>query len=94
MCMMAFFIIKKRPMEAMATCFILVVSTLFTVISYEEVYDLGKIGPTEEGNSEKVFNEDVFPKWKAEYEHPLVIGNVRRKANTLGIEVKTAHDWT
>jgi hypothetical protein len=42
-CMMAFFIIKKRPMEAMATCLILVFSTLFTVVSYEEVYDLSKI---------------------------------------------------
>ena len=32
-------------------------------------------------------------KWKNEYEHPLVIGSVRRKANTLGIEVKTVNDW-
>jgi hypothetical protein len=38
-------------------------------------------------------NEDAFKKWRAEYEHPLVIGNVRRKANTLGIEVKTVNDW-
>jgi len=41
-----------------------------------------------------VFNDDAFQKWKAEYEHPLVVGNVRRKANTLGIEVKTLNDWT
>lgn len=24
----------------------------------------------------------------------MVVGNVRRKANTLGIEVKTVNDWT
>ena len=43
LCMMGFFVIKKRPTEAMATCLILVVSIIFTVISYEEVYDLSKI---------------------------------------------------
>jgi hypothetical protein len=43
MCMMVFFMIKKRPEEAMITCLILVVSTLFVVISYEEVFDLSKI---------------------------------------------------
>lgn len=32
--------------------------------------------------------------FRAEYEHPLVIGNVRRKARTLGVEVKTVNDWT
>lgn len=93
MCMMAFFIVKKRPMEAMAICCILVVSAIFTAISYEEIYDLSKI---DEGNSgvEKIFNDDAFRKWKAEYQHPLVVGNIRRKANTLGIEVKTVNDWT
>ena len=30
---------------------------------------------------------------RAEYEHPLVIGNVRRKATTLGVEMKTVNDW-
>ena len=58
MCMMAFFIIKKRPMEAMTTCLVLVVSTLFTVISYEEVYDLSKIDEVNGGIG--VFNEDAF----------------------------------
>jgi len=56
--MMAFFIIKKRPMEAMTTCLVLVVSTLFTVISYEEVYDLSKIDEVNGGIG--VFNEDAF----------------------------------
>lgn len=58
MCMMAFFIIKKRPMEAMTTCLVLVFSTLFTVISYEEVYDLSKIDEVNGGIG--VFNEDAF----------------------------------
>ncbi len=93
MCMMAFFVIKNRPTEAMAICLIMVFSTLFTVISYEEVYDLAKIDPDSQGVSEKIFNDDAFQKWKNEYEHPLVVGSVSRKANTLGIEVKTVNDW-
>ena len=40
---MAFFTIKKKEMEAMIVCFILVISTLYAVGSYEEVYDLSKI---------------------------------------------------
>lgn len=35
----------------------------------------------------------IIYRFRTEYEHPLVIGNVRRKANTLGIEVKTVNDW-
>jgi hypothetical protein len=59
MCMMAFFVIKKRPTEALVICLILVFSTLFTVISYEEVYDLAKM-EKEFDKSEKIFNEDAF----------------------------------
>ncbi len=80
-------------MEAMTICLILVISVIYTVISYEEVYDLGKIDETSNNGAEKIFNEDAFKKWKNEYEHPLVVGNVRRKAGTLGIEVKTVNDW-
>lgn len=108
MCMMGFFIIKKRPTEAMATCLILVISIIFTVISYEEVYDLSKINLDIERSSKKFggggrakkenvnsggLSAEAFSKWKNEYEHPLVVGSVRRKANTLGIEVKTHNDW-
>jgi hypothetical protein len=91
---MAFFVINRRPTEAMVICLILVFSTLFTVISYEEVYDLGKLSKEGADGSDKAFNEDAFKKWKTEYEHPLVVGSVRRKANTLGVEVKTVNDWT
>ena len=59
MCMMAFFVIKNRPTEALVICLILVFSTLFTVISYEEVYDLTKM-EKEFDKSEKIFNEDAF----------------------------------
>ena len=41
--MIAFFYIKKRPIEACVVTLILVLSIFFTVISYEEVYDLNKI---------------------------------------------------
>jgi hypothetical protein len=30
---------------------------------------------------------------RSEYEHPLVVGNVRRKARTLGVEIKTVNEW-
>jgi hypothetical protein len=105
LCMMGFFVIKKRPTESMATCLILVISIIFTVISYEEVYDLSKINMDIERASKKNakamqengngggLTPEAFSKWKNEYEHPLVIGSVRRKANTLGIEVKTLNDW-
>ena len=62
MCMMAFFTIKKRPIEACVVTLILVISVFFTAISYEEVYDLSKID--EESEGDKVFNEDSFSKWK------------------------------
>jgi hypothetical protein len=47
--MMAFFVIKKRPEEAMVVTGILIISMLFTVISYEEVYDLSKIDDEKSG---------------------------------------------
>jgi hypothetical protein len=93
MCMMAFFYIKRRPTEAMVTLLIMVGSIMFTVVSYEEVYDLSKINDVNGKTDRQVFNDEAFQKWKNEYEHPLVVGSVRRKANTLGIEVKTVNDW-
>jgi hypothetical protein len=56
--MMAFFIIKKRPLEACVVTLILVISVFFTAISYEEVYDLSKIDDENEGD--RVFNDDSF----------------------------------
>jgi len=60
--MMAFFTIKKRDSEAMFICLIIVFSIIFTVISYEEVYDLSKI--ESETDQHRVFNEEAFMKWK------------------------------
>lgn len=64
MCMMAFFTIKKRDNEAMVICLILVVSIMFAVVSYEEIYDLSKIEIEREDNQEREFNEEAFIKWK------------------------------
>lgn len=55
--MMAFFSIKHRMVEAAAVTLILVVSVIFTVVSYEEVYDLSII---EEETEDKVFDKDAF----------------------------------
>ena len=60
--MAAFFTLKNKPYEASVVTLILVGSVVFTVISYEEVYDLSKID--EENKAERVFNDDAFQKWK------------------------------
>mmetsp|Transcript_31833 Transcript_31833/g.23555 ORF Transcript_31833/g.23555 Transcript_31833/m.23555 type:complete len:160 (-) Transcript_31833:139-618(-) len=90
-CMLTFFIIKKRPVEAMAVLTVMISSVFYIAITTEEVFDLSKIDESTEG--QKIFDNDAFTMWKSEYEHPLVVGNVRRKANTLGIEIKTINDW-
>lgn len=60
--MMGFFTIKNRPNEAIAVTLILVFCVMYTVISYEEVYDLSQID--EEASGERVFNNEAFEKWK------------------------------
>lgn len=57
--MMAFFTIKKRETEAMVICFIFVISIMFAVVSYEEVYDLTKIEPESDKREDRVFNEQA-----------------------------------
>lgn len=64
LCMMAFFTIKKRDSEAMVICIIFVISIIYAVISYEEVYDLAKIEEEREDKESRVFNEESFIKWK------------------------------
>lgn len=61
---MAFFTIKKRDSEAMVICIIFVISIIYAVISYEEVYDLAKIEEEREDKESRVFNEESFIKWK------------------------------
>ena len=56
--MMAFFIIKKKPVEAFTVMIIMVISVIFIVASYEEVFDLGKIDVETEGD--RIFNENAF----------------------------------
>ncbi len=48
----------------MTICMILVVSVIYTAISYEEVYDLTKIEKEVEGQQDTRFNEESFIKWK------------------------------
>ena len=62
--MMAFFTIKKRETEAMVVCLIFVISILYAVISYEEVYDLTKIEQEIAEKEHREFNEEAFIKWK------------------------------
>eukprot|EP00349_Pseudokeronopsis_sp_Brazil_P011500 CAMPEP_0202977948 /NCGR_PEP_ID=MMETSP1396-20130829/84549_1 /ASSEMBLY_ACC=CAM_ASM_000872 /TAXON_ID= /ORGANISM="Pseudokeronopsis sp., Strain Brazil" /LENGTH=75 /DNA_ID=CAMNT_0049716779 /DNA_START=531 /DNA_END=755 /DNA_ORIENTATION=- len=75
----------------MAVLTVMISSVFYIAITTEEVFDLSKIDESTEG--QKIFDNDAFTMWKSEYEHPLVVGNVRRKANTLGIEIKTINDW-
>jgi hypothetical protein len=56
--MMAFFIIKKLPNEAAVTCLIMVASTLYTVIFYEEVYDYSSATKKDNGSGQQIGSED------------------------------------
>lgn len=46
--MMAFFGLKGKQVEALVITMILVFTVIFTVISYEEVYDLSRIDESNE----------------------------------------------
>lgn len=80
--MMAFFAKEDMSSEALACTLIFIVSIFYTVISYENVYDLSAI--SEELETGKVFTEEMLQRWRADYEHPLVVSSVRRKAKTMG----------
>ena len=43
---------------------ILILSVVFTVISYEEVYDLSKLEESTETERSRQFNDEAFLKWK------------------------------
>ena len=60
--MMAFFGLKGRELEALIITCTLVATVIFTVISYQEVYDLSKIDESNE--IQRVFNDEAFVKWK------------------------------
>ena len=60
--MMAFFGLKGKQIEAMVITMVLVLTVFFTVLSYEEVYDLSRIDESNE--NQRVFNDEAFAKWK------------------------------
>lgn len=68
MCMMAFFVIKKRPLEACMIVLIMVISVFYMIISYEDVYDLSKIREEDEDEEHpekrKRPGPDALKKWK------------------------------
>lgn len=79
--MMAFFVIKNRPIEACTIVLVMVISVFYMVISYEEVYDLNKINDDEEPVAKRVKpSDDALNRWKNDYEHPLILKNVKMKA--------------
>ena len=49
-------------MEALTITMVLVITVIYAVISYEEVYDLSRMDETNE--NQRVFNEEAFSKWK------------------------------
>lgn len=64
-CMMAFFVIKNRPIEACTIVLVMVISVFYMVISYEEVYDLNKINDDEEPVAKRVKpSDDALNRWK------------------------------
>jgi hypothetical protein len=102
--MMAFFVLTDQLNEAMACVLILVVSTLYIVASYEKVYGL-LIHDEEASVNEVTVNRGsirimdnkkrdlMIRKWRADYDHPLALSNVRRRADTMGLEIKNIDNW-
>lgn len=35
----------------------------------------------------------MLSKWRQDYDHPLVVSSVRRRMNTVGLEIKKLDDW-
>jgi len=61
-CMIAFFMLKKRHVEASVLVASLVFTTAYRIGTTSVVYDLSKID--EQFKGEKVFSEEVFEKWR------------------------------
>lgn len=80
MSMIAYFTLHNRRPETLTCAMIFILSIFYISCTYESVYDLAKI----EENMETIgeFDEDAYMKWKNEYAHPLVVGNIRKREKT------------
>lgn len=86
--MMAFFVTKESLDEALACTIIFILSTFYTVLSYEKVNEHMAF---EDENESKFFgNSDgdetteadlqaVINSWRGEYSHPSIVSKSRRK---------------
>lgn len=76
--MTAYFAIHHRREETIVCALILLISAFYSAVTYENVYDLASI---EEViiNQKELLDEEVFNKWKDDYNHPLCIGSQRKR---------------
>lgn len=100
--MLSLFISLNKESEALVCTLIFIASSLYAVLSYEDVYDLSDLSTNVDGNDSMIFeNEEVYSKqskemqqkWSALYSHPLVISQVNRKAKDIGVEIKQFDHW-
>lgn len=80
MCMIAYFALHNRRPETLTCTMIFTASIFYISCTYEDVYDLAKIEENMETFGE--FEEEAYLKWKNEYGHPLVIGNLIKRQKT------------
>lgn len=99
--MLSLFISLNKETEALVCTIVFIVSSLYAVLSYEDVYDLSDLSTNIEGPDSMMFeNEELYAKqnkemslkWSALYNHPLVI-NQSRKAKEIGVEIKQFDHW-
>jgi hypothetical protein len=77
-CMTAYFTIHNRREETIACALILLVSSFYSAITYENIYDLASIDDVLEKKDK--LDDIVFQKWKDDYNHPLCI---KRRSESL-----------
>lgn len=80
MSMITYFTLHNRRPETLTCAMIFILSVFYISCTYEDIYDLAKI----EENMETIgeFDEEAYMKWKNEYAHPLVVGNIRKREKT------------
>lgn len=105
LCMMAYLVLQEKDEEALTCTLIFVISIVYIVVSYESIYgllihdeanELDNIDLADRGSLKLVDDKKrtaMLQKWRMDYDHPLVVSSVRRRMNTVGLEIKKLDDW-
>ena len=79
--MTSYFALLKRQTETIVCTLIFFLSVFYAALTYEDVYDMARIEDSMETIGE--FDELAFSKWKNEYDHPLVVGPLRKRDTSM-----------